>query len=308
MMQEIKTKPVKNTGIKSFKNTEALKKIGDRHMKNKFILRVAAICMAIIMASAPVDVYASSVLKVGSRGTKVVLLQTTLQKLGYFTYPKLTGYYGGITKLAVKRFQKDNGIMADGIVGKTTLKLMLPDMTSLSASAVSMATFDSLPTYSGDLDWFTQVSDIWKRGMDAVVTDVDTGKSFNLKRTYGTNQADVEALTSSDTDTIREIWGGFSWERRAVVVQVGDYTLAGSMSAMPHAGLENRSEGAWVSGRSAGYGFGYNYDMVKGNNMDGHMDIHFKNSRTHGTNVVQKIHQDMVKKAAEYIATMKLTK
>lgn len=274
-------------------------------MKNKIILRMAAICMAIIIASAPVDAYASTVLKVGSRGTKVVLLQTTLQKLGYFTYPTLTGYYGGITKLAVKRFQKDNGIIADGIVGKSTLGLMLPDITTLSASAVTLATFDSVPTYSGDLDWFTQVRDIWQRGMDAVVTDVDTGKSFNIKRTYGTNHADVEALTPADTAIIKEIWGGFSWERRAVVVQVGDYTLAGSMTAMPHAGLENKPEGAWVYGRSSGYGFGYNYDMVKGNNMDGHMDIHFKNSRTHGTNMVQKIHQDMVKKAAEYIAMMK---
>jgi len=33
------------------------------------------------------------------------------------------------------------------------------------------------------------------------------------------------------------------------------------------------------------------------------VDIHFLNSRTHGTNVVQKIHQDKVKEAAEYIAT-----
>jgi hypothetical protein len=115
------------------------------------------------------------------------------------------------------------------------------------------------------------------------------------------HHAVVATLSKEDTETMKEIWGGFSWEPTAVVVKVGEYTLAGSMTAMPHAGLENKPEGTYVSGRSAGFGWGYNYDTVKGNGISGHMDIHFKNSRTHSTNVVQKIHQDMVKKAAEYI-------
>jgi peptidoglycan hydrolase-like protein with peptidoglycan-binding domain len=310
-------------------------------MKNRYIMRMAAIYMAIIIASAPMSTYASTVLKEGSRGSEVVLVQTSLQKLGYYTYPTLTGYYGSLTKAAVKRFQKDNGILADGIVGETTMGILIPDITQVSADAMTLAVLSAdvqklaeetnelqsltavsadvqklaeettesqsltavsaSSEYSGDLDWFTLVRDIWKRGMNAVVTDVDTGKSFNVKRTYGTNHADVETLTQADTDMMKEIWGGFSWERRAVVVQIGGYTLAGSMTAMPHAGLDNKKEGAWVSGRSAGYGYGYNYDAVKNNGINGHMDIHFKNSRTHGTNVVQKVHQDMVKKAAEYI-------
>ena len=275
-------------------------------MKNKLIMRMAAICIAAVIAAAPVNADAATLLKVGSRGSQVVLLQKTLQDLGYFTYPVSTGYYGSITKAAVKRFQKANGIIADGIVGSKTMGLLLPDLSQVSVDTMKLAATYSAAQESGDLDWFTQVRDIWKRGMTAVITDVDTGKSFSVKRTYGTNHADVETLTKEDTETIKEIWGGFSWERRAVVVEVAGYTLAGSMTAMPHAGLDNKAEGAWVSGRSAGYGYGYNYDKIKGNGINGHMDIHFKNSRTHGTNVVQKVHQDMVKKAAQYIAKMSL--
>ena len=277
-------------------------------MRNKYITRIAAVCMATIMAFAPVTVNASTVLKIGAKGTAVKNVQTTLKSLGYYTYPKVTGYYGSITAAAVKRFQKANGISVDGIFGQKTNGYLFPivPVTSVSGSAITLTTVATpiSPAFFGALDWFTQVRDIWQRGMNAVVTDVDTGKSFEVKRTYGTNHADVETLTQKDTDTMKEIWGGFSWQRRAVVVKVGLYTLAGSMTAMPHAGLENKPEGAYVSGRSAGYGYGYNYDAVKGNGISGHMDIHFKNSRTHGTNVVQKVQQDMVKKAANYIATI----
>lgn len=283
--------------------------LGDGQMRNKFILRLAAICMTLIMAIAPVNAYAATILKVGSRGSEVKNVQTTLQSLGYFTYSNATGYYGSITAAAVKRFQKAKGITADGIIGKKTMGFLFPSVPSVSKSLApiklasvetsSVETPSSVP--SGDLDWFSEVRDIWKRGMNAVVTDVDTGKSFEVKRTYGTNHADIETLTVKDTEIMRKIWGGFNWNRRAVVVQIGQYSLAGSMTAMPHAGLDNKSEGSYISGRSAGYGWGYNYDAVKNNGISGHMDIHFKNSRTHSTNVVQKIHQDMVKKATAYI-------
>lgn len=42
----------------------------------------------------------------GSRGADVFALQQTLKGLGYFTYPKITGYYGQVTLLAVQGFQR----------------------------------------------------------------------------------------------------------------------------------------------------------------------------------------------------------
>ncbi len=271
-------------------------------MKRLFT-RMTAICFAVIIAFAPVNANASTLIKRGSTGTEVKRVQTTLHQLGYYTYPKVTGYYGSVTESAVKRFQKANGLPADGIIGKKTMSTLLNNniMQSVSGSAITFKAINTNSQYSGDLDWFTEVRDIWKRGMNAVITDVDTGKTFEVKRTYGTNHADIETLTKKDTEVVKDIWGGFSWQRRAVVVQIGQYAIAGSMTAMPHAGLDNKPEGIYVSGRSAGYGRGYNFDAIKGNGMNGHMDIHFKNSRTHSTNVTQKVHQDMVKKADHYI-------
>ena len=156
----------------------------------------------------------------------------------------------------------------------------------------------------GALDWFEEVQYILKRGTDAYITDVDTGKSFWVRRTFGTNHADIEPLTKEDSDIIKDIWNGWSWDRRAVVVQVGDDILAGAMSAMPHAGLDSAPAVNYVSGRSAGYGYGQNLDAIKNNGADGVMDLHFKNSRTHSTNRVQSSMQNMVVKADQYIKDM----
>ncbi len=65
--------------------------------------------------------YTQSVLKPGLEGEQVTKLQQQLKNLKYFNVDA-TGYYGSITKEAVMRFQKDMGLMADGIAGAKTLE------------------------------------------------------------------------------------------------------------------------------------------------------------------------------------------
>jgi peptidoglycan hydrolase-like protein with peptidoglycan-binding domain len=149
------------------------------------------------------------------------------------------------------------------------------------------------------LDWWTKANKAFARGSAAKVIDVRTGKSFNIRRTYGGNHADCETLTKEDTKIMKEIWGGsFNWSRRPVIVEVNGRFLAASMAGMPHAGLDNKPANVTVSNRSLGYGRGVNLDAVKNNNMSGHFDIHFKNSRTHGSNRVDAAHQKAIKEAA----------
>ncbi|MDF2537244.1 MAG: putative peptidoglycan-binding protein [Herbinix sp.] len=272
-------------------------------MRYKSLLRIAIICFVVFMAWSPIKASAAVTLKRGSSGTEVTKLQKTLKEMGYYTYPKITGYYGSITESAVKRFQRDYSISADGKVGKSTRSALYSVGKSSSLERVSIMN-TATATKAGSFDWYDTVQYIWKRGMDAVVTDVETGKSFELRRTYGTNHADVEPLTKDDARMIKEIWGGWTWTRRAVIVQVDDYIIAGSMSAMPHAGVDSQRAEKVVSSRSGGYGRGYNLDAVKNNGVSGVMDLHFKNSRNHNTNRVKKAHQVMVTKAAVFIKNM----
>jgi peptidoglycan hydrolase-like protein with peptidoglycan-binding domain len=62
-------------------------------------------------------------LKVGDRGGDVVKLQIGLQWLGYFpSNQECTGYYGGLTRQAVRDFQKNNGLSVSGIADFNTIQ------------------------------------------------------------------------------------------------------------------------------------------------------------------------------------------
>jgi len=146
--------------------------------------------------------------------------------------------------------------------------------------------------------WYGEAENIFSIGTEAKVIDVETGLSFEVRKTYGHNHADVETLTAEDTEKMKKIAGGeWSWERRAVIVEVGDHRIAASATLMPHAGRDDKPANAHVNDRSGGYGAGDNLDAVKGNNMDGHFDIHFYKSRTHATGRIDRQAQEMVQKA-----------
>src|ERR687886_2930345 len=60
-------------------------------------------------------------LRRGDRGREVVDLQTRLLSLGFDLGNRgIDGVFGPKTELAVKAFQQDMGILADGVVGETT--------------------------------------------------------------------------------------------------------------------------------------------------------------------------------------------
>jgi len=156
---------------------------------------------------------------------------------------------------------------------------------------------DKTPKY-GELVSWKESNNLIPRGTTVKVTDLETGKTFNIKRTFGTNHLDGESPSVADTDIIKSIWGGFSWERRPVLVTINGKSIAASMSAMPHAGIDSEPSEATVSNRSDDYGRGVNLDDIKNNGMDGVIDIHFLNSTRHKDNKPDPEHQAAILKAA----------
>ncbi len=59
----------------------------------------------------------------GDSGSEVAELQKTLQDAGYFSRQP-TGYYGSVTQAAVQKFQAENNLKVDGIVGPKTLSAL----------------------------------------------------------------------------------------------------------------------------------------------------------------------------------------
>ncbi|WP_416729666.1 peptidoglycan-binding protein [Fictibacillus sp. JL2B1089] len=64
-------------------------------------------------------------LKQGNSHSDVKELQSILKSKGYFHYHETTTYFGPITKKAVMEFQKANGLVVDGVVGKKTYGKLL---------------------------------------------------------------------------------------------------------------------------------------------------------------------------------------
>lgn len=196
-----------------------------------------------------------------SQGSNVKKLQKCLAAYGYYT-GKIDGDYGAGTRNAVKKLQKAKKLKQTGDANSATIAAMFEEKSS---SGTEM------------LNWFNGGKDQIARGQSFTVKDCLTGKSFQCRRWAGSNHLDAEPLTKKDTATMKEIYGKWSWNRRAILVKYDGKVYAASMNGMPH-------------GTST----------ISDNNFKGHFCIHFYGSKTHGTKKVDSNHQKCVATALDY--------
>ena len=234
----------------------------------------------------PEDNLPDEMIKSGSFGDNVVLLQMRLRDLGYYDY-KITGYFGAYTEAAVKAFQSQNSLTSDGSVGPQTTDVLYnnkairrpvkpvvkptpPGSTPSSGSKVSKVPKGVM------WDWFTKVRGLIRRGSKFQVIDVSTKVRYTMVMVGGSNHCDVEPATKADCDKLKSTYGGsWNWDRRAVVVNINGTWVAGSINGMPHG-----------------------YETIANNGMTGQVCIHFLNSKTHIKGMKDSEHQAMVRKAA----------
>ncbi len=83
----------------------------------------------------------STTLRKGSSGSGVKKVQQKLSDWGYYT-GKIDGIYGSGTESAVRKFQRNNGLTADGICGIRTLSAMGLSSVAASSHATSASNGD----------------------------------------------------------------------------------------------------------------------------------------------------------------------
>lgn len=210
-------------------------------------------------------------LRIGSTGAAVMKLQTALQELGFLS-GKVDGIYGKDTYNAVYAFQESKGLTPDGIAGSTT-QHELYGTTPEGGTQIGDVTI-----YPVELsDWYTgDIQKVWPRGTVATITDVKTGLSFRAYRWAGGSHADVEPLTAADTAIMCKIYGVSTaskivYVRHALWVTKDGRSFAASMYGVPHG-----------------------TQTILDNNFEGQFCVHFVNSRTHGTDIVDESHQTAI--------------
>ena len=139
--------------------------------------------------------------------------------------------------------------MALGRGLNTTATRALPLCSNLSNTPIFSGGGGSTGVPGGGsvmmVDWFTSdIQSIFSPGTYAVITDVDSGISWNVIRRNSTNHADVEPLTLADTEAMRQACadsnGNWTYVRHAVWVTIDGQRYAASIYTEPHARPDRR--------------------------------------------------------------------
>ncbi len=105
--------------------------------------RVLVVLLTFIMLLSVCMISVSGLSKIGSRSDEVRAVQQALKEKGYYNY-NVDGIFGTRTQSAVKSFQRDNGLEADGIAGEKTLKALGVTSGSNSYGGYNSSDYDLL--------------------------------------------------------------------------------------------------------------------------------------------------------------------
>lgn len=216
-----------------------------------------------------------------SEGPRVFMIQMRLRDLGYLNY-RPTGMYFSMTESAVRTFQEQNELDADGRLGAITYDKLFSSDAARKPLSIGITVKSGPPLVGsagafGELaDWSAVVDGAFPVGSVATVTDFNSGKSFDVKRTGGSGHADIEAVDAAAYAAYLECFGGEpNWEKRSVLVAVGGAVYAASLFGNP-----------------AGE------DTILANDMTGHTCLYFSGSTSDVLGFVDKEHQKWVLRAA----------
>ena len=190
-------------------------------------------------------------LKLGSTGTAVTRLQQALRELLYDV--DVTGNYDATTKEAVIKFQKLNGLTADGIAGKATQTRLYSGYAVTGDNEVVEDGDDTgegvVPTVStGNGRGPSEVSEVkWLMWYDEIKPQLgsadillvyvpENNTSYRIRVYARGRHLDAEPYTIDDTALLKAAWGGeFSWDEKPVYVRLpsGVWCIA-STHSMPH--------------------------------------------------------------------------
>jgi len=234
----------------------------------------------------------TNLMQKGDENESVKAMQQTLINLGYLK-GTADGVFGNLTYKALKEFQKDNALYADGVAGDKTIAALLGANGSTSAPSVTdspsinMGTTIAVTGRSVKYEyWYATVRNECRKYPYATLFDPVSGISWQVHMfSYG-KHAEIEPLTANDTEKMYQACGYQKWTPKPVWVIFADGTIRiATTHSVPHE-VQHRTD----------------------NNFAGHSCLHFPRTMAQVTAIgpYATKHQNAVDKAwAELQASLK---
>ena len=145
------------------------------------------------------------------------------------------------------------------------------------------------------VDW-KSFDNIMHIGSRFIVIDYYTGTYFVCERHMGGYHADIETIDKESTNALKSIYKDReNWKHRPVLIITEDEKVyCASSFVLAHAGRDDEPFLKKVDNRSCNYGYGENYDKIKGNGMEGHFCVHVRSCKNHYNGKESKKHQDNI--------------
>ena len=239
-----------------------------KYMRNTIIailvLMTVASCCACAFAGSSYTAYISKKTYIYKKASA----SSAKTSVGVNTKIYVTGAKGNYYKVK-NSSKKVTGYVLKSCVSRSKVS------TGSSASKTSDTSSPSWKSKVVKMDWFKTGKNVLKNGSYGYIYDIDTGITVRIKRMGGSNHADVEPATASDTAKLKKISGGkFSWDSHAVILNAGGKYVACAINTMPHGS-----------------------QTIRNNNYNGQFCLHMVGSLTHGTASVNSAHQAAIDRA-----------
>lgn len=285
--------------------------------------------VTIILFLASFPGYASHLpqLRVGSRGPETILLQHYLHQLGYFQ-GSVDGIFGAQTQAAVMRFQSENGLVVDGIVGRETWSLLRKEMTTQPESIIVRqgdTLWDLARKYRVSVNELAKINGVTepnrlrvgqklvlpsqgaRAATAATAAGTVAGRPSELVLWSEANEifprggiAEVLDVETGLTFRVKRCYGHYHADVEPLTRQDTETIkrlYGGNFS------WNRRAVIVSINGRNLAAsmnGFPHGNSTIQGNGFPGHFCIHFLGSRLHLDGTIHRSHQEMVLRAAGY--------
>ena len=234
----------------------------------------------------PIASIPTGTLKQGDNNASVKLMQQKLISLGYLS-GTADGVFGAQTYRAVREFQKDNALYADGIAGNKTIAALNNANGANNGSAsntppasenVGLGTSIAAMARSVKYEyWYSTVRNACRKYPYCTLFDPESGISWQVHMfSYG-KHAEIEPLTAGDTEKMYKACGYQKWTPKPVWVIFADGTIRiATTHSVPHE-VQHRTD----------------------NNFAGHACLHFPRTMAQVTSIgpYATKHQNAVDKA-----------